>query len=63
MKRTKHIGMRIDPELHAKMVYISEYEGRSLSGQLIYLMQQCVRGFERENGPVPPEALTDSHAQ
>jgi len=49
--------MLIEPQLHEKMVYIAEYEGRSLSGQLIHLMNQCVRKFEAENGPIP----TDEH--
>ena len=49
--------MLIEPSLHAKMVYISKYEGRSLSGQLIYLMGQCVRDFEKANGPIAPEEL------
>lgn len=52
MKREKHIGLRIENELHAKMVYIAAYEGRSLSWQMIHLMQECVRAFEREHGPI-----------
>ena len=52
MKREKHIGFRIENELHGKMAYIAEYEGRSLTGQMIHLMQKCVRDFEREHGPI-----------
>ena len=52
MKREKHVGFRIDSELHRKMVYIAEYEGRSLTWQMVHLMQDCVRGFEREHGPI-----------
>ena len=57
MKRDKHIGFRLDSELHAKMVYIAEYEGRSLSWQMIHLMQECVRRFEKEHGPITEEDL------
>ena len=57
MKRTKHLGVRMDAELHGKMVFIAEYEGRSLSGQVLYLLTKCVREFEREHGPITPEDL------
>ncbi len=52
MKRQKHIGFRIDNELHAKMVYIAEYEGRSLTWQMVHLMQDCVRKFEQAHGSI-----------
>ncbi len=55
MKREKHIGFRIDNELHDKMVYIAEYEGRSLTWQMVHLMQDCVRDFEKEHGPIELE--------
>ena len=48
MKREKHV----DNELHSKMVYIAEYEGRSLTWQMVHLMQDCVRRFEKEHGPI-----------
>lgn len=31
MKRDKHLGIRMDSQLHKKLVYIAEYEGRSLN--------------------------------
>lgn len=34
------------------MVYIAEYEGRSLTWQMVHLMQDCVRRFEKEHGPI-----------
>ena len=57
MKRDKHIGFRLDSELHAKMVYIAAYVGRSLSWQMIHLMQECIRSFEKEHGPIREEDL------
>ena len=27
MKRDKHLGIRMDSQLHKKLVYIAEYEG------------------------------------
>ena len=46
LKRDKHLGITITREMHQKLVYISSYEGRSMSGQILYLIQQCIRNFE-----------------
>ena len=42
MKRDKHLGIRMDSQLHKKLVYIAEYEGRSLNWQVIHLIQRPV---------------------
>ena len=62
MKNIIHLSIRMNSELHDKIKYISYYEGRSMSGQITYLLQQCVRQFEQEHGPIvtansetPPE--------
>lgn len=52
-KENKHLGIEIDPELHRKIKYIAEYEGRSINGQILYLIRQCVRNFESTNEPIP----------
>ena len=52
MKRDKHLGTTINSEMHRKLVYISDYEGRSMSGQILYLIQQCIRTFEQEHGAI-----------
>ena len=57
MKRDKHLGITINSEVHQKLVYISQYEGRSMSGQILYLIKQCIRTFEEEHGPISPEDL------
>lgn len=53
----KHLSIRMDQELHDKIQYIAAYMGRSMSGQILYLMQECVRGFEKEHGPIRAEDL------
>ena len=55
MMKPKHLGIRIDPQLHAKLHYIARYEGRSANGQILYLVRQCVRRFEQEHGAIPAE--------
>ena len=52
MEKDKHIGIRIDKELHFKLHYISKFEGRSANGQIIYLIQKCIRKFEKSNGEI-----------
>ena len=54
-KANKHLGLEIDPELHRKLRYIAKYEGRSINGQLLYLVRQCVKEFEAADGPIPEE--------
>lgn len=54
MNRDKHLGIRMDSQLHKKLVYIAEYDGRSLSGQVLHLIQECIRSFEQTHGPISP---------
>ena len=58
-KANKHLGIEIDPELHQKIKYIAEYEGRSINGQVLYLIRQCVKHFENENGKI--DCKPDGH--
>ena len=52
MSKNKHLGIRIDDELHYKLHYISNYEGRSANGQILYLIRKCIQEFEKENGTI-----------
>lgn len=51
-ERDKHLGLRIDNELHYKLHYISRYEGRSANGEVIYLIRQAIENFETEHGKI-----------
>lgn len=51
-KKNKHLGIEIDPELHYKLHYISKHEGRSANGQILYLIRQCVKEFEANDGEI-----------
>ena len=55
MGKTNHLSIRTDKELHDKLQYVAAYEVRSMSGQILYLIQSCIRRFEQENGPIPVE--------
>ncbi len=55
MKKTNHLSIRTDKTLHDKFKYVASYEGRSMSGQILYLLQKCVREFEQEHGVISVE--------
>ena len=57
MEEKKHLSIRMDGELHNKLQFVAAYEGRSISRQILYLINQCVREFEKEHGPIRPEDL------
>jgi hypothetical protein len=59
-KKNKHLGLEIDPELHYKLHYISKYEGRSANGQVLYLIRNCIKDFERREGEIEiPEEISE----
>ena len=51
-KNNKHLGIEIEPELHYKLKYLSDYEGRSMNGEILYLVRQPIRNFEKQNGAI-----------
>ncbi len=51
-KNNKHLGIEIEPELHYKLKYLSDYEGRSMNGEILYLVRQAIRDFEKQNGAI-----------
>lgn len=54
-KNNKHLGIEIEPDLHSKLKYIAKYEGRSINGQILYLVRQWIKDFEKENGIIEIE--------
>ena len=49
-EKDKHLGLRIDSELHYKLH--SQYEGRSANGEVIYLIRKAIEEFEKEHGKI-----------
>ena len=47
-----YLTIRMNRELHDKFRSVAAYEGRSMSGQILYLVNQCVREFEKVHGPI-----------
>lgn len=52
-KNNKHLGLEIPPDIHYKLYYIAQYEGRSGNGQVLYLIRQCIRDFEAKVEEIP----------
>ncbi len=52
MKKDKHISIRIDEEVLRKFHYVAKYEDRSASGQIMFLINNCIRDFEKKNGEI-----------
>ena len=51
-KENKHLGIEINKQLHGKLRYIAEYEGRSGNGQVLYIIKEYIKNFEKENGEI-----------
>ena len=52
-KNNKHLGIEVEPELHHKIRYIAKYEGRSINGQILYVLRQFIKEFEQREGVIP----------
>ena len=55
--KSKHLGIHVEQDLHAKLKYIARYEGRSMNGHIIYLVKKCIREFEESNGRITADDL------
>lgn len=49
VEKDKHLGLRIDTETHDKLKDLAEYEGRSINGEVLYLIRQAIKEHEKEN--------------
>lgn len=47
-EKDKHLGLRIDSETHDKLKELAEYEGRSINGEILYLIRQAIKKYEQE---------------
>lgn len=57
MNKKKHVSIRMDAEMLEKFYYVSKYNGRSGSGQILFLMRSLVESFEKEHGKITKEDL------
>lgn len=50
MEKDKHLGLRIDSETHGNLKSIAEFEGRSINGEVLYLIRQAIAQHEKNHG-------------
>lgn len=50
MEKEKHLGLRIDTEMHEKLKSLAEYDGRSMNGEILYLIRQAIQEHEKKFG-------------
>ena len=48
----KSVSIRIEEEMLRKIVYIADYEGRSVNSQILVLIRNHIKNFEAENGTI-----------
>ena len=46
------LTIRIDDTLLDKLHVVADYEGRSANSQVLILIRNCVREYEKENGEI-----------
>lgn len=52
MNKNKHLSIRIDEYVLQKFHYVAKYEDRSASGQIMFLINNCIREFEEKHGKI-----------
>ena len=50
MEKDKHLGLRIDSDTHKKLKNLAEYDGRSINGEVLYLIRQAFAEHEKNHG-------------
>lgn len=52
MKKDKHLGLRIDSDTHEKLKSLAEFDGRSINGEILYLIRQAILQHEQLHGKI-----------
>lgn len=50
MEKDKHLGLHIDSETHSKLKSLAEFDGRSINGEVLYLVRQAIARHEEKHG-------------
>ena len=48
----KNLTVRIDEDMLHKLHIVADYEGRSANGQIVVLIRDCIKQYEKENGEI-----------
>ena len=50
MEKDKHLGLRLDSETHGHLQRLAEFEGRSINGEVLYLIRPATAQPEKDHG-------------
>ena len=48
----KSLSIRIDSEMLDKLHIVADYEGRSANSQILILIRDCIKKYEKEHGDI-----------
>lgn len=48
----KSLSIRIEQEMLDKLHIVADYEGRSANSQILILIRDCIKQYEKENGEI-----------
>lgn len=48
----KNVSIRIPENILKELHYVSNYEGRSMNKQVVFLIRQCISKFKQEHGEI-----------
>ena len=59
----KSVSIRFEEEMLVKIGYVAEYEGRSVNSQVLVLVRECIKQFEKEHGPIEGSVHPDENVK
>ena len=59
----KSVSIRCEEEMLEKIGYVAEYEGRSVNSQVLVLVRECIKQFEKEHGPIEGSVHPDENVK
>ena len=59
----KSVSIRFEEEMLEKIGYVAEYEGRSVNSQVLVLVRECIKQFEKEHGPIEGSVHPDENVK
>ena len=48
----KSLSIRIDEDMLNKLHVVADYEGRSANSQILILIRDCIKAYEKEHGEI-----------
>ena len=59
MSDEKHLSLRIQSDLLKKFRFVCDFKGRSANRQLLRMISEAVKEYEKDHGPIDLGAQAD----